>query len=194
MALTNTYRNKVINGITGHDNTALGVSEVYLGLSFTKPNADGSNIVEPPAQKLVSGVWTDTGYSRTLIGKYNETATQLFYKAGTQKDQSGQTINGETENSKHIYFTEALLSWTRENWDNGDQKTGTDADNELKYFVFFSSATSQELSKVIAYAQLTENGVPKPINVKNANTVVLFRPGQLKIKYVDETLEANINE
>ena len=46
-----------------------------------------------------------------------------------------------------------------------------------------------QLTIMVAYAKLTYNGEDAPIHVANANTVVLFRPDDLVIKYVDETVE-----
>jgi hypothetical protein len=58
----------------------------------------------------------------------------------------------------------------------------------LRYFVIFSHPTSTDRSDVVAYAKLTHNGVDAPIHVNASNTVVLFRPDDLVIKYVDETV------
>ena len=156
MALTNTYRNKVVDSLTGRsslliNNNTSGTATVYIGLSSTPPTADGGNITEPSAE---------AGYSRTLIGKSgsNYTDTLCFPAAA----------GGEATNDKYIYFTEALQPW------------GT-----LNYFVLFSSATGTG-SNVIGYAPLTDKaGKASPITVSAANTVVLFRPGDLTIRYVD---------
>ena len=174
MALTNTYKNKIIDAITCHSsstNSLLGFTEAYIGLSFTPPASDGSGVVEPTIG--ING----TGYTRTLIGKAgnNASTTWLFEAAD----------DGETRNEKHIYFTEALTPWK-----NPQKLDSTDAeDHKLRYFVIFSNATSMDKSAVVAYAKLTHDGEDAPIHVTNPNTVVLFRPGDLVIKYVDETVE-----
>lgn len=156
MALTNTYRNKVVDSLTGRSsllisNNTSSTATVYIGLSSTPPNADGGNITEPSAE---------AGYSRTLIGKSgsNYVDTLCFPAAS----------GGEAKNNKYIYFTEALEPW-----------------GKLEYFVLFSASTG-EGNTVIGYAPLTDSkGDPAPITVSAANTVVLFRPGDLTIRYVD---------
>lgn len=174
MALTNTYRNKIIDAITCHWtglNSMLGFSSAYIGLSFTKPEPDGSGVVEPTID--ING----TGYTRTLIGQGGNNASSTWLFRAAQ--------NGQTSNEKHIYFTEALTPWK-----NPQKPDSTDAeDHKLRYFVIFSNATSTDKSHVVAYAKLTHDGEDAPIHVTNPNTVVLFRPDDLVIKYVDETVE-----
>ena len=179
MALTNTYRNKIIDAITcrsSNNNSLLGFNEAYIGLSFTQPEADGSGVVEPTIG--ING----TGYTRTLIGKTGSNAsTTWLFKAAE---------DGWTYNEKHIYFTEALTPWK-----NPQKPDSTNAeDHKLRYFVIFSSPTSADKSAVVAYAKLTHDGADAPIHVTNPNTVVLFRPEDLVIKYVDETVEGTVEE
>ena len=151
MALTNTYRNKIVDSLTGRTNT-LGTSQIYIGLSSTCPNASGNEINEPSST---------SGYSRTQIGKVNNSDSYLFPAA----------VNGEAKNEKHIYFTEATEAW------------GT-----LSYFILATSPTGTG-SSIVGYAPLTnEDGEISSITVDKANTVVLFRPGALTIKYVDAVI------
>ena len=174
MALTNTYRNKIIDAITCHwtgsGNSMLGFNAAYIGLSFTKPEPDGSGVVEPTIG--ING----TGYTRTPIGEGgNNTSSTWLFRAAQ---------NGQTSNEKHIYFTEALTPWK-----NPQKEDSTNAeDHKLRYFVIFSHPTSTDRSVVVAYAKLTHDGEDAPIHVANPNTVVLFRPDDLVIKYVDETV------
>lgn len=154
MALTNSYRNKIVNSLTarGSDLTSSGTS-VYIGLSSTPPNPDGTGITEP----------VGNGYGRALIGTYNQSSTYLF----------GAAVDGEAVNEKYIYFPEATGSWGA----------------QLTHFVLFTNQTSSSSQYVLAYAKLTNNGEDAPITVTAANTVVLFRPGDLVIKYVDAITE-----
>lgn len=172
MALTNTYRNKIVNSLIGRDNSLYNGS-IYIGLSFDAPNADGTGVNEPPA--TVSG--EQTGYGRTLIGTYGQNTSCLFPSA----------VDGESKNDKYIYFPEARRAWT-----NGSPKTGDTQPNKLKYFVLFANSTSTQSKDVLAYAPLTNaQGEPAPIEVTAANTVVLFRPEDLTIKYVDAVTSAD---
>ncbi len=155
MALTNTYRNKIVDSLTARQTGLISNStySVYIGLSSTAPNADGTGVTEP----------TGNGYGRTLIGTQNQTSTYMFPAAS----------DGQAANSKIIYFPEATGSW-------GPQ---------LTHFVLFNSETSTQASAVLAYAKLTHDGEDAPISVTAANTVVLFRAGELVIKYVDAVTE-----
>ena len=157
MALTNKYRNIIVDNLTGRKKSSetgyLGAAQIYIGLSSTAPTADGGNVTEPSS---LTADGKSTGYGRTLIGKGGEAATYKFPAAAS----------GEATNAEYIYFPEALATW-------GDT---------LRYFVLFDAATG---GNVVAYAKLMKDGKEEPINVTNPNTVVLFRPGDLTIKYVD---------
>lgn len=160
MALTYNYRNTIVDSLTGRrgSSSGLGIYSAYIGLSSSEPKPDGSNITEPRTDENGD----DTGYGRVLIGTNNQSDTYLFPTAE----------KGVTTNNKHIYFPEAVKPWGR-----------------LTHFVLFTAATG---GTPIAYAELREQdteegeqGQPAPINVDTANTIVLFRPGTLTIKYTD---------
>jgi hypothetical protein len=158
MALTNTYRNKIVNNLTAREyglfNANRGGS-VYIGLSSTPPQPDGSGVTEP----------NGNGYGRTLIGTNEQTSTYMFPAAS----------DGQAANSKIIYFPEATGTWGA----------------QLTHFVLFNNETSTQASAVLAYAKLTHDGEDAPISVTAANTVVLFRAGELVIKYVDAVTESD---
>lgn len=167
MALTNDYRNIIVDSLTGRKGSSggLGISQVYIGLSSTPPQPsktgtlpdgtafDNYNITEPPAYNSQS---QETGYGRTLIGQQSQSQTLKF----------GAAVNGEAKNEQYIYFPEAKASW-------GDT---------LTHFVLFKTDTGKD---PIAYAKLMNGNQAAPITVNSANTVVLFRPNDLIIKYVD---------
>lgn len=88
--LTTAAKNKFLTQLVGKSNSALSGS-VYIGLSSTAPNADGTGVTEP-----LSG-----GYARTLIGSYSFSESQLF----------GSPSGGEVTNTKYIYFSESTGSW-----------------------------------------------------------------------------------
>ena len=155
MALTNTYRNKIVDNLTARQTGLIGSqgSSVYIGLSSTPPNADGTGVTEP----------TGNGYGRALIGTSGQNSTLIFPAA----------TDGQAANSKIIYFPEATGTWGA----------------QLTHFVLFNHETSTQASAVLAYAKLTHDGEDAPISVTAANTVVLFRAGELVIKYVDAVTE-----
>ena len=91
MPLSTNLRTKILNAIVGKD-SAFGGS-IYLGLSKTAPNADGSGIIEPSS---------DSGYKRVLIGYYGQSYTQKF------------SVNSEgyATNKEDIYFPESTGAWS----------------------------------------------------------------------------------
>lgn len=170
MALTITYRKNIIDSLTGSSNTSssssgglFGGGSRYIGLSFEKPNPDGSGVLEPWPEEHDEE--HENGYGRALISVAGQSNTIKFDRADD---------NGVARNKEHIYFPEAIKRWTP------DGKT-------LKYFVIFNSnAQGSAASTVLAYAPLKDaEGGDGSISVNNPNTVVLFRKGDLEIKYVD---------
>lgn len=145
--LTTNIKTKILNSIVGRD--SLFGSKVYLGLSSTTPNPDGTNITEP----------SGGGYGRVLVGL---AGTSVTYKFGTVGDD-------EISNEVEIYFPESTGSWGA----------------PLTHFVFYSSDTSTAASSVIAFGQLTDEGVATPVTVSVEKTVVMFRPGKLVVKFTD---------
>lgn len=87
--LNSTVSNKILKSIVGKD-SAYG-STIYIGLSSTAPNADGSGITEP----------SGNGYARVLIGASNQSLTQKF----------GEPVDGVITNNVDIYFPESTGSW-----------------------------------------------------------------------------------
>lgn len=166
MALTLTYRKTIIDSLTGASNNNSGVfggGARYIGLSSTKPNPDGTNVTEPwPVDHSESN---ENGYGRAMIAVQGQISTIKFDAANNQ---------GVATNKEHIYFPEAIKPWTS-------------GDTRLSYFVIFNSDREGSApSTVLAYAPLrTPEGGNGSIQVNNANTVVLFRKGDLEIKYVD---------
>lgn len=166
MALTITYRKNIIDSLTGAANSTSGLfggGSRYIGLSFDKPNPDGTGIREPwPVDHTDAN---ENGYGRALIAVQSQSNTIKFERANP---------DGVATNLEHIYFPEAVKPWTS----NGEK---------LKYFVIFNSGTEgSAASTVLAYAPLKNaEGGDGSIEVNNANTVVLFRKGDLEIKYVD---------
>lgn len=179
MAITAKYRKDIISSLVGTASTGsgnntsftlpFGGTARYVGLSFTKPSMTGENITEPwPVDDSEANA---NGYSRALIAQHGQSATIKF---------GPTTDTGEAENIDHIYFSEATKPWE----DRNPQK---EIEPGLKYFVIFNSGSQTSgAGSVLAYAPLTdENGTESPIVVSAGNTVVLFRKGDLKVKYVD---------
>lgn len=90
MPLTSQLKNRLLNALVGKD-SMLGGS-IYVGLSSTAPNADGTNITEPSEA---------VGYKRVLIGSSGVTATQRF----------GDVENFTITNDEEIYFPESTGAW-----------------------------------------------------------------------------------
>lgn len=100
------------------------------------------------------------GYGRVLIGYVNQSVTQKF-NAAVEDAETGDVY---TTNNSELYFPESTGSWGA----------------TLTHFAIFTSATG---GTPIAYGELTDEGVAAPVNVTEAKTVVMFRPGKLKIKF-----------
>ena len=89
MPITTNTKNTILNGLVGRNNSI--AYSVYVGLSSTAPNADGTNVTEP----------TGGGYARVLVGTNNQSGTYKF----------GAPENDEIKNSDFIYFPESTGSW-----------------------------------------------------------------------------------
>lgn len=89
MPTTTHTKNTILKGLTGR-NDSIAYS-VYVGLSSTAPNVDGTNVTEP----------TGGGYARVLVGIYNQSGTHKF----------GEPENDEIKNDEFIYFPESTGSW-----------------------------------------------------------------------------------
>lgn len=142
MPITTTAKNTILNGLVGRNST-FG-NDVYVGLSSTDP---ATTVTEPRFG----------GYTRVLVGHYNQEGTQKF----------GAPDNGTIKNDDFIYFPESTGSW-------GD---------ELKYFVLYTAATGGTL---VGYGLLESGGTPTPITVSAEKTVVMFRPNTLVISIPDD--------
>lgn len=90
MAFTNYGSTQVLNGLIGKGTGPL--SNCYIALSTTAPNADGTNFTEPSSA---------AGYARSIIGLSGTTATQVM---------SNPTA-GASSNTSIIFFPEATASW-----------------------------------------------------------------------------------
>jgi hypothetical protein len=140
-------KTQILESIVGRK--GLFGERVYLGLSSTAPNPNGTNITEP----------SGGGYGRVLVGLSTVSLTHKF----------GDVANDEISNAVEIYFPESTGSWGP----------------ALTHFVFFNSDTSKEASSVIAYGELTDDGVATPVTVSAEKTVVMFRPGKLVVKFIE---------
>lgn len=143
--LSSTVSNKILKSLVGKD-SAYG-STIYVGLSSTAPNADGSGITEP----------SGNGYARVVIGAASQSLTQKF----------GDPVNGVITNNVDIYFPESTGSW-------GDV---------LTHFFFATSEEGTDSDEILAFDELQEDGVASPVSVATEKTVVMFRKGQLSIKF-----------
>ena len=101
------------------------------------------------------------GYKRVLVGKEGVAETYKFGSASS----NGTSITNSTE----IYFPESTGSWGP----------------ALTHFVFYNSPTATSSSNVIAFGELTDEGVPTPVTVSLEKTVVMFRPGKLVVRFTD---------
>ena len=93
--ITHYFANKILTLLVGKTSRIALSSDnyfsVYVGLSTTEPNADGTNVTEP----------VGNGYARVLLGNTSQALTQKM----------GEVSNGHVENNEIIYFPEATGSW-----------------------------------------------------------------------------------
>lgn len=87
--LTTIRKTAILESIVGRKD--LFGDRVYLGLSSTAPNPDGTNVTEP----------SGGGYGRVLVGLRGTSET---YKFGTVADDA-------ISNAVEIYFPESTGSW-----------------------------------------------------------------------------------
>ena len=117
MPITTTVANQVVNHLVGRTGSLNFAGTVYLALSTSTPTAAGGNVTEP----------SGNGYTRKLLGNYNQSYTQLM----------GAAASGQSENSEEIHFNKATGSW------------GT-----ITHVCLYSAATGGTL---LAYGALTES-------------------------------------
>ena len=67
--ITQNTANSILNAFFGRSQYATLASTCYIGLSTTTPDANGNNFTEPASE---------TGYSKVLIGNYNQSNTMLM--------------------------------------------------------------------------------------------------------------------
>ena len=91
--ITQNTANSILNAFFGRSQYASLASTCYIGLSTTTPDANGNNFTEPASE---------TGYSKVLIGNYNQSNTMLMDAA----------TEGTISNSSNIiFFPEATSTW-----------------------------------------------------------------------------------
>jgi hypothetical protein len=91
MAFTTYGSTQVLSGLIGRSSTG-PLSNCYIALSTTAPNADGTNFTEPSSA---------AGYARAIIGLSGTSATQVMSAPSA----------GSTSNTSIIFFPEATASW-----------------------------------------------------------------------------------
>ena len=91
MSMTTVAKSTFLNGLVGKTSTGLVLSNCYIGLSSTAPNADGSGFTEPTAAE----------YARGIVGMESQSGTQVM----------GAPSAGSITNNKILYFPEALSDW-----------------------------------------------------------------------------------
>lgn len=89
--LTYNGANALLNCLCGRASN-YQYSTVYVGLSTSAPDRNGSGYTEPP---------TAAGYARVLLGNYNQSTSQKMAAANL----------GSSVNSEIIYFPEATAAW-----------------------------------------------------------------------------------
>lgn len=89
--ITHYFANKILPLLIGKASTLNSATSIYVGLSTTEPDADGTNVTEP----------SGNGYARVLLGHSSQSMTQKM----------GEISAGEVSNDEIIYFPEATGSW-----------------------------------------------------------------------------------
>lgn len=85
------FAHQILDYISGRIRELSG-GNAFVGLSYTKPTRDSTNVNEPAA---------NTGYERVLLGSYNQSLT-FKMKA---------PVDAETTNKDEIHFNEALIDY-----------------------------------------------------------------------------------
>ena len=67
MSMTTVAKSTFLNGLVGKTSTGLVLSNCYIGLSSTAPNADGSGFTEPTAAEYARGIVGMESQSGTLL-------------------------------------------------------------------------------------------------------------------------------
>jgi hypothetical protein len=101
MPLSSVLNTKILNGLSGQASSFSLLPTLYLGLSTTTPNADGTGVTEPPAV---------AGYYRVLCAANSQSLT-IKMSDPSLDTTSGRYITKNTENGGEIAFPEALASW-----------------------------------------------------------------------------------
>lgn len=91
--ITHTTANAILNAFFGRSNQITLASTCYIGLSTTTPTAAGENFTEPAEA---------SGYSKVLIGNYNQSSTLLMEAASLGSISNTNSI---------IFFPEATATW-----------------------------------------------------------------------------------
>ena len=91
--ITNATANSILNAFFGRSNQITLAPTCYIGLSTSTPTAASDNFTEPSEA---------SGYSKVLIGNYNQSSTLLMEQA------SGGSISNT---NSIIFFPEATASW-----------------------------------------------------------------------------------
>lgn len=89
--ITHYTANKVLQALCGKEQSIVLGQTAYVGLSTTTPTAAGGNVTEP----------SGNGYSRVMLGNYNQSYTQKM----------GSPSGGAITNTEIIYYPEATGAW-----------------------------------------------------------------------------------
>ena len=116
--LTNYSTYRILNALFGKSYDAQLAQSVYLGLSTTEPTIAGTGATEP----------SGNGYSRVLLGNYNQALTQKM----------GTPVDGEIQNSVEIHFNRSTGAWA--------------SGASIPYAVLYDAATG---GNMLAYMDLT---------------------------------------
>lgn len=116
--LTNYSTSRILDALFGKSSDAVLGRNAYLGLSTTEPSTSGTGATEP----------SGNGYSRVLLGAYNQALTQ---KMGTPS-------NGEIQNAVEVHFNRSTGAWA--------------SGASIPYAVLYDAATG---GNMLAYMDLT---------------------------------------
>lgn len=148
--LTKYAASKILYEISGlKSSTIFGGSEIYLGLSTTAPQIDGTGVSEPPATRDGES----TNYSRFKLGYYSNMPTDLIYMS----NPTSPSISATMTNKNEIHFNVALQDWT----------TGSD---KITHVCIFNGTASS--ANLLAYGALNT-----PIQATQHTVVVIPKEG-----------------
>lgn len=135
---------------------------VYLTLSSTEPNADGTNVIEPSTVDESTGVCDEPNYARFPLA--NDGISKYLTICNAETDPAGN----EGRNVKVVAAINAAMQQ--------EIKLNRSTKAWSRTYTHFALYTHPTEGKIIAWGKLTN-----PITVSQADVVPLFEEGKFRL-------------